>query len=175
MSTRSRPAGPRARAQRLALTVQYGATRKGLPQRGSIEAWLRAALEGSSRASSGRSVSVTVRFVGAAEGRRLNREFRSRDYATNVLTFTYDAPASHARAAAPSHEISGDLVLCAPVVKREATEQEKPLRAHYAHLTVHGLLHLLGHDHERKAEADAMEAMETRILAGLGYPDPYAA
>lgn len=155
--------------------MQYGAARNGLPQRGSIEKWLRAGLEEPSRGSSRRSVSVTVRFVGAAEGRRLNREFRNRDYATNVLTFTYDVAASRATPAAPLHEIAGDLVLCAPVVKREATEQGKPLRAHYAHLTVHGLLHLLGHDHERKADAEAMEAMETRILAGLGYPDPYAA
>jgi len=148
----------RARSPRFALTVQYAAPRKGLPRRASIERWIRAALE--------RPAAVTVRFVGAAEGRALNRDFRGRDYATNVLTFAYHEPDA---------PLAGDLVLCAPVVKREATEQGKALRAHFAHLLVHGVLHLQGYDHERRAEAHAMEMRERRILAGLGYPDPYAA
>jgi probable rRNA maturation factor len=111
-----------------------------------------------------RRARVTVRFVGTAEGRRLNREFRRRDRATNVLAFAY--PADDGR-------LAGDLVLCAPVVAREARDQAKPLRAHYAHLTIHGALHLCGHDHDRRRSAARMEAAEKRILAGLGFPDPY--
>jgi len=106
---------------------------------------------------------VTLRLVGAAEARRLNREFRGRDYATNVLTFVY------------GHEprTQGDIALCAPVVTREAREQHKTAEAHWAHLVVHGMLHLQGLDHENAAEAAAMEALETRIVMELGYPDPY--
>jgi probable rRNA maturation factor len=107
---------------------------------------------------------VTIRIVGAAEGRRLNREFRGRDSATNVLTFPY-----------PDRQpLAGDIVLCAPVVKREAEEQGKRLAAHYAHLTVHGMLHLQGYDHERTAQAVAMERLESEIVTRLRYPDPYA-
>ena len=116
--------------------------------------WARAALA--------RPASVTVRYVGAAEGRRLNREFRGKDYATNVLTFIYD-----------EKPLRGDIVICAPVVAREAREQSKSLRAHHAHLFVHGLLHLQGYDHEREADAARMERRERVILAKLGFPDPY--
>ena len=101
--------------------------------------------------------------VAAAEARRLNRDFRGKDYATNVLTFVYgDTP------------LAGDIVICAPVVAREAREQGKAVAAHWAHLVVHGLLHLQGHDHERDDEARRMERREKRILAGLGFADPYA-
>jgi probable rRNA maturation factor len=110
-----------------------------------------------------RDAHVTLRFVGAREGRSLNARYRGRDYATNVLTFVYDDVAP----------LTGDLVLCTPVVRREAREQGKPFRAHCAHLVIHGMLHLQGYDHERDAEARRMEAREARILAGLGYPDPY--
>ncbi|MCU0803616.1 MAG: rRNA maturation RNase YbeY [Burkholderiales bacterium] len=110
---------------------------------------------------------MTVRFVGAREGRTLNRGFRGKDYATNVLTFVYENRARRA--------LSGDLVLCAPVVAREAREQGKALDAHYAHLLVHGALHLAGHDHERGADATKMEKLERRVLARLGYADPYLA
>ena len=144
-------------AGRLELAVQYAAPRRRLPARSSIASWVRAAL-------AGRPARVTVRLVGAAEGRRLNREFRRRDRATNVLSFAYDAD---------DGRLAGDIVLCAPVVAREARDQAKPLRAHYAHLTVHGVLHLRGYDHERKRDASRMEAEERRILAGLGFPDPY--
>jgi probable rRNA maturation factor len=143
----------------LQLAVQYAAPRRRLPARSSIESWVRAAL-------SGRRARVTVRFVGAAEGRRLNRGFRRRDRATNVLSFAYDAGAGR---------LAGDIVLCAPVVAHEARVQAKPLRAYYAHLTVHGALHLRGHNHERRRDAARMEAEEKRILAGLGFPDPYGA
>jgi probable rRNA maturation factor len=143
----------------LRLSLQYAAPRRGLPARASIARWLRAALR--------RPAEVTLRFVGAAEGRRLNRAYRGRDYATNVLTFVYGA----ARGGA----LAGDIVLCAPVVAREAREQGKAPRAHYAHLTVHGALHLQGHDHAGEAEATRMERLERRILAGLGFADPYGA
>ena len=144
-------------AGRLELALQYAAPRKRLPARSSIASWVRAALAGC-------RASVTVRFVGAAEGRRLNREFRRRDRATNVLSFAYDAR---------DGRLAGDIVLCAPVVAREARDQATPLRAHYAHLTVHGALHLRGYDHSRKRDAVRMAAEEKRILAALGFPDPY--
>jgi probable rRNA maturation factor len=142
---------------RLELAVQYAAPRRRLPARPSIASWMRAALAGA-------RARVTVRFVGRAEGRRLNRAFRRRRDATNVLTFAYDAG---------DGRLAGDIVLCAPVVAREARDQAKPLRAHYAHLAVHGVLHLRGYDHERKRDAVRMETEERRILTGLGFPDPY--
>jgi len=141
----------------LSLVVQYAAPRRGLPARTRLERWAHAALP--------RSADVTVRFVGAREGRALNQGFRERDYATNVLTFVYENR--------PRHRLAGDLVLCAPVVAREAREQGKALDAHYAHLVVHGALHLAGHDHERDADARRMEALERKILARLGFDDPY--
>ena len=105
---------------------------------------------------------ITVRYVAQAESRRLNREFRGKDYATNVLSFPYS-----------SRPLAGDLVICAPVVAREAREQGKALRAHHAHMLVHGLLHLAGFDHERAGDAARMESRESRILAALGFGDPY--
>jgi probable rRNA maturation factor len=144
-------------AGRLELAVQYAASRRRLPARSSVASWVRAALAGC-------RAQVTVRFVGAAEARRLNRQFRRRDRATNVLSFAY---------AARGGRLAGDIVLCAPVVAREARDQAKPLRAHYAHLAVHGALHLRGYDHERARAAVRMQAEERRILARLGFPDPY--
>jgi probable rRNA maturation factor len=140
------------------LTVQYAVPRSGLPAAATLRRWASSALELDAR--------VTVRFVGAAEGRRLNAAYRGKDYATNVLAFVYDESGR----ASP---IEGDLVLCVPVLRREAREQRKPLRAHCAHLLVHGILHLQGHEHERSVEAVLMEARETLILAQLGFPDPY--
>jgi probable rRNA maturation factor len=105
-----------------------------------------------------------VRYVAESEARRLNREFRGRDYATNVLTFIYAA----------GDALAGDVVICAPVVAREARAQGKALRAHHAHLLVHGLLHLQGLDHEASAAARRMERREREVLALLGMPDPYA-
>lgn len=142
---------------RLALAVQYAAPRAGLPARSSLARWLGAALE--------RAARITVRFVGAVEGRRLNREYRGRDYATNVLTFVYDV--------GRGGTLEGDIVLCAPVVAREARAQRLTPRARYAHLAVHGALHLQGYDHERTADAKRMEAHERTILARLGFADPY--
>jgi probable rRNA maturation factor len=111
-----------------------------------------------------RDAEVTLRIVGRTEGRKLNLAYRGRDYATNVLTFIYpDQPT-----------LSGDIVLCAPVVRQEAKAQRIELAAHYAHLVVHGMLHLHGYDHEHDREARAMERLETEIVTRLGYPDPYA-
>jgi probable rRNA maturation factor len=107
---------------------------------------------------------VTVRFVGSIEGRDLNRDYRGKDYATNVLSFPYEN----------GGRVHGDLVLCREVVEREAREQGKAPEAHYAHMVVHGMLHLQGYDHETgRHEAECMEALERKILADLGYPDPY--
>ena len=118
--------------------------------------WARAALVGGAE--------VTIRLVEADEGQALNREYRGKDYATNVLSFPYDTEPL----------VSGDLVICPNVVAGEAAEQNKTLDAHYAHLTVHGMLHLQGWDHEDDDDAQAMENEEREILAAMGYPDPYA-
>lgn len=115
------------------------------------------------RAAAGKSACITLRIVGVREARRLNRCYRGRDYATNVLTFVY----SDRRA------LAGDIAICAPVVAREARECGISLDAHYAHLVVHGMLHLQGYDHERASEARRMERLETRILGQLGFADPY--
>ena len=146
---------------KLTLSVQSGTgtrQRGGVPRRPQVLAWLKPALFADAE--------LTVRFVDEDEGRTLNRTYRGKDYATNVLTFAY--------AESEDDPVSGDIVLCCPVVEREAAEQRKPLEAHYAHLIVHGALHAQGYDHEDAAEADEMEAIETEILATLGYPDPYA-
>jgi probable rRNA maturation factor len=140
----------------LELAVQYAAAAVGLPVRPTLRRWSSAALE--------RDARVTIRFVGAREGRSLNARWRAKDYATNVLTFVYDDVIP----------LAGDIVLCVPVLRREARAQRKPLRAHCAHLVVHGVLHLQGYDHDSDAEAAAMEARETEILRALRYPDPYA-
>lgn len=118
--------------------------------------WARAALVGGGE--------ITIRLVDAEEGQALNKEYRSKDYATNVLSFPYET----------EPVVMGDLVICPSVVAREASEQNKPLAAHYAHLTVHGMLHLQGWDHENDEDARQMEDEEREILAALGYADPYA-
>ncbi len=123
--------------------------------RSCVARWIRAALEAPAE--------ITVRVVDEAEGRALNLGYRKKDYATNVLTFDYQRePVTLA-----------DLVLCAPVIEREAREQRRPIEAHYAHLLVHGTLHAQGWDHERAADAKKMEAREAELLAALGYSNPY--
>jgi len=151
------PRPPRGRAPRLALDVQYAVPRRGLPAPATLRRWAGAAVE--------RDVAATLRFVGLAEGRTLNALYRGKDHATNVLTFVYDD-------AVP---LAGDVVLCVPVLRHEAKAGGKSLRAHCAHLVVHGMLHLQGHDHATPSEAGRMEAREARLLAALGYDDPYAA
>jgi len=135
---------------RNSVTVQYAVPRRGVPAAAALVRWARAA-------SPARS--LTLRIVDMREGRALNRRFRRRDRATNVLSFAYGG--------------EGDIVLCHPVVAREARAQGKALRAHYAHLVVHGVLHLRGHGHDDKPSARRMEAREIRILRRLGFGDPY--
>ena len=139
-------------------------TRHAVPAQRTVRRWAEAALSARTK-----DANVTVRIVGTAEGRRLNRDWRSRDYATNVLSFGYDLPDGNS-----GGPLQGDLVLCAAVVEREAREQAKTVTAHYAHLVVHGLLHLQGYDHEDDAEAERMERRERLILKRLGYADPYS-
>lgn len=130
------------------IVVQYAVPRRGVPGPAALRSWARAA-----------AFPITLRIIGAREGRRLNREFRRRDYASNVLSFPYGR--------------SGDIVLCHPVIVREARAQKKTVRAHYAHLVVHGVLHLRGHVHDDKASARRMEAREIRLLGRFGFADPY--
>jgi probable rRNA maturation factor len=139
----------------LSLQMPDGRHRAHLP-RHRVARWIRAALQGPGE--------IAVRIVDEDEGRRLNRAFRAKDYATNVLTFDY----------AREPVVSADLVLCAPVVEREAMAAGISLQAHYAHLLVHGTLHAQGHDHEQPRQARAMEALESAILVALGLPDPWA-
>jgi probable rRNA maturation factor len=154
---------PKKALNHLSLSLQFarfdGAAqhRAALP-RHHVARWIRHALA--------LDAEITVRIVGAEEGQQLNREYRHKDYATNVLTFDYTQEPI----------VTADLVLCAPVVEREAQEQNKTLQEHYAHLLVHGTLHAQGWDHETSAaDADEMEAYETAILQELGFADPYAA
>lgn len=139
----------------LTLSVQYVISSDRLPSRQRLRSWAKAALL--------TNANVTLRLVGVREGRALNRDFRGKDYATNVLTFAYR----------DFEPLSGDIVLCAPVVAKEAREQRKPIEAHYAHLVVHGMLHLQGFDHENNNDARVMEAREAEIVVKLGYADPY--
>jgi probable rRNA maturation factor len=141
----------------LTLSLQFAdASHRALLPRHKLIRWIRAALD--------RPAELTVRIVGADEGRLLNRDYRHKDYATNVLTFDYQREPL----------VVADLILCAPVVEREAFEQGRPLDAHYAHLLVHGALHAQGHDHETEAEAARMEARESDLLRALGFADPHA-
>jgi len=145
-------------SHRLRLVVQYASVDADLPARAQVRRWVAAALAGDAL--------LTVRLVDEEEARSLNRDFRGKDRATNVLTFVYSEPG-----AAPAE---GDIVLCAPLVRAEADAQGKPLRHHYAHLLVHGVLHLQGHDHEEDAAAAMMESLERAILGRMRIPDPYA-
>ncbi|MDD2721375.1 MAG: rRNA maturation RNase YbeY [Gallionella sp.] len=139
----------------LSLAVQYVTDAPDLPARPQWRRWIKAALQC--------DLSMTLRIVDEAEGRELNKAYRGRDYATNVLTFVYD----------DTEPLSGDVVICAPVVAREAAEQGKSLQAHCAHMAIHAALHLQGYDHEDDDEAAEMEALESALMVKLRYPDPY--
>lgn len=152
---------------RLDVAVSYATARAGVPAAASFRKWVSAALTGRIR-----EADLAIRVVGEDEGRSLNRHYRGKDYATNVLSFPAELPEGLPKGV--KLPLLGDLVICAPVVAREALEQNKALSAHYAHLTVHGALHLLGWDHEDEREAEAMEQLEREVLAGLGIGDPYA-
>jgi probable rRNA maturation factor len=141
---------------KLALSLQFAdKTHRELLPRSQVQRWLRAALQWPAQ--------ITVRIVNAEEGRALNHDYRQKDYATNVLTFDYEF----------EPVVVADLVLCAPVVAQEALAQGIELRAHYAHLLVHGALHAQGFDHENADDAQIMEAEESRVMLGLGFADPY--
>jgi probable rRNA maturation factor len=144
------------------VSVSYGLPRVGLPASVSFKRWATAAAWGRIRRAD-----LAIRIVDNKEARSLNRHYRGKDYATNVLSFPAELPEG------VTVPILGDLVICAPVVAREAKDQGKSLVAHYAHLTIHGVLHLLGLNHEDTREADAMEQIERDILAKLGFADPY--
>ena len=146
----------------LQLEVQYAVDDAQVPSRQQFRAWALAALEPLQR-----SVELVIRVVDAAESRQLNSQYRGQDKPTNVLSFPFEAPPG-----IPSN-LLGDLVICTPVVQQEAAEQGKPLLAHWAHMVVHGVLHLRGYDHLTPVEAGKMETLETAILARLGYANPY--
>lgn len=140
---------------KLSLSVQYASQRNVLPTRQQFRRWVRLALQ--------RDLHCTLRVVDDSEGRALNKDYRGKDYATNVLTFVYD----------DTQPLSGDIVICAPVVEKEATAQGKQLLAHYAHMTLHCALHLQGYGHENEKDAAVMEKLETALMLKLGYPAPY--
>jgi len=148
--------GHRFSAPRLDLAVQFAVSRNGLPAAERFGQWARASLI--------ENAAVTLRLVDRAEALALNKTYRQKYYATNVLTFAYP----------DTQPLSGDIVLCVPVIRGEARQQGKLLEAHLAHLTVHGMLHLQGFDHETEEDAELMEGLETEIVCKLGYADPYA-
>ena len=139
------------------LSVQFASAANDLPSRAQVRRWVAAALE--------HNAEITVRVVDADEAQALNQDFRKKGYVPNVLTFEYGEIAPGV--------LGGDVVICAPVVEREAREQGKPLKDHYAHMTVHGVLHLQGYDHLDPADADVMESREAAILRRFHIPDPY--
>jgi probable rRNA maturation factor len=140
---------------RLSLVVQYVSDVQNLPERAQFRRWFKVALQ--------RDADITLRIVDEPEGRELNKNYCGKNIATNVLTFVYDE----------AKPLSGDIVICAPLVEREAAEQHKDLLAHYAHLTIHAALHLQGYEHGNDANAVKMEALETALMLKLRYPDPY--
>ena len=144
------------------LSVQYASAADGLPSRAQVRRWVAAALE--------HPAEITVRIVDAEEAQALNQEYRDKGYVPNVLTFEY-GEIDHDESG--RGVLGGDVVICAPVVEREAREQGKPLKAHYAHMTIHGVLHLQGYDHIDPAEAEIMESREAAILKQFRIPNPY--
>lgn len=158
----------------LSLTVQYASSAQHLPTRAQFRRWIKVALQpqGVRRRVPGsfaatlplqRDTKITLRIVDEVEGRELNKNYRGKDYATNVLTFVYD----------DMPELAGDIVICAPVVEREADAQHRDLMAHYVHLSLHAALHLQGHMHENDKDAAEMEQLEIELMLKLRYPDPY--
>ena len=155
MSQKNKPA-----SNKLSLSVQYPDPRlKDIVARPQIRRWVKAALLAPAQ--------LTIRFVDAEEGRTLNRDYRGKDYATNVLTFAYTEDED-------AETTEADIILCTDVLQREATEQSKSVEEHAAHLVVHGVLHAQGYDHENDEEATEMESLEIEILTALGWPNPYA-
>jgi probable rRNA maturation factor len=152
-----------AKNHKLNLTVQYPDDRiEPTVTRQMLKRWVQGALLGPAE--------LTIRFVDAEEGRKLNHDYRGKDYATNVLTFAYNEGAE----LDDDEPTEADIILCTDVLQREADEQKKTLEEHAAHLVVHGVLHAQGFDHEHEEEAEEMEELERDIMEALGYPDPYA-
>lgn len=145
---------------RLSLAVQYASAAQHLPTRAQFRRWIKAALQ--------RDAIITLRIVDEPEGRELNKNYRGKDYATNVLTFVYDD-------ADPGNSgtLTGDVVICAPVVERETAARRGDMLAHYAHLSLHAVLHLQGYQHDNDADAAEMEQLEIALMLKLRYPDPY--
>ena len=146
----------------LSLSVQFASEADDLPTRAQVRRWVLASLESSAE--------ITVRFVDAEEAQALNTDYRQKNYVPNVLTFEYGEMGQNESG---QSILGGDVVICAPVVAREAREQNKPLQHHFAHMAIHGVLHLQGYDHIEPAEADAMESLETAILKRFRIPNPY--
>ena len=169
-----RPVKQPVATKALTLDVQFGGSRKDVPSTLRLQRWAEAAYRVHHAAHATRRkitpVQVSLRIVGAAESRKLNYTWRDKDYATNVLSFPMDEWLEFG-GEAPS---LGDLAICAPVVKREAKQQGKPLDAHWAHMVIHGVLHLLGYDHEVERDAQVMEACEVALLDSFGFGNPYA-
>ena len=151
-------------SSRVSVDIEDVSDTADVPAAEQFQRWAEAAFAGRRDAAE-----LSIRVVGESEGAELNARYRGKDYATNVLSFPAELPPG-----VPLPAV-GDLVICAPVVAREADAQGKPVLAHWAHLTVHGCLHLIGYDHEDDSQAAVMEPLETAILAGLGFPDPYQA
>lgn len=149
-------------SNQLSLVVQYASEVRELPTRAQFRRWIKAALQS--------DANITLRIVDEPEGRELNKNYRGKDYATNVLTFAYDDAEPLAGDTSLLH---GDVIICAPVVAEEAAAQHKGLLAHYAHLTIHAALHMQGYVHEDDADAARMETLETALMLKLCYPDPY--
>lgn len=152
----------------LELDVQIASAEAGLPAESEFSRWVQAALDGAGfKPPAGVPTEMTIRMVDAAESRDLNLTYRGKDKPTNVLSFPFEVPDD------VELGLLGDLVICAPVVAQESQEQNKTTTAHWAHMVVHGTLHLLGFDHVEADEAAEMEALETQILQELGFADPY--
>lgn len=149
-------------SNKLSLSVQYASVARELPTRAQFRHWIKVALQ--------HDANITLRIVDEPEGRELNRNYRGKDYSTNVLTFVYDNAET-----CDVRPLSGDVVLCAPVVAQEAATQHKDLLAHYAHLVIHAALHLQGYEHDNDTDAAGMETLETALMLKLHYPDPYLA
>ncbi len=144
------------------IQLQIASEEDDIPQQSQFEIWAKKALESRTHARE-----LTIRIVDESESRHLNHQFRHKDKPTNVLSFPCDLPKG------VELPLLGDLVICAPLVKREAAEQNKSALSHWAHLTLHGTLHLLGYDHETEADALKMEHLETALMQSLGFNDPY--
>jgi probable rRNA maturation factor len=144
------------------IEIQRASSATNLPCESEFQRWASAALLNTKKNS------VVIRLVDSDESQQLNKDYRGVDKPTNVLSFPFEAPAEIA------DEFLGDMIICAPVVEQEANLQNKPLHAHWAHMVVHGMLHLQGYDHQNDQQAEQMEKLEVEVLATLGFPDPYA-